>query len=98
MKLALYILLDLCHWLVISCAWILLGRAFSDVTSMVSPRIKARMLPIDNFLATLTDPVLDPIRDILRGRIPSWLDPSPFIAILGCLAVDFLIVCVKSKL
>lgn len=92
------VLLRLCHWIVFGYAWILAVRVAVDAVVLFELSIRERLLPLQNILVAITDPALEPIRAVIRPRNPDQIDPSAFIAVILCIALDFLIVAVTGRL
>ena len=92
------LLLEICHWIVISYAAILIARIIVDGMLLFNPLLKDRLLALQNVLLAVTDPVLDPLRPLFRSWTPSWMDPSPLLAVALCGIVDGLVVYVSHHL
>lgn len=94
----LLLLLRVSHWVVLSYGWVLVARAVLDAVLLFAPRFRRRLLGIDNLLMALTDPFLEPIRNVCRQFLPPWLDVSPFLGVILCLIVDALIILCYGRL
>lgn len=92
------LLLDICHWIILGYAGVLVARIILDGVLLAGPRLKERLLPLENVILAITDPVLDPLRILFRSWTPEWLDPSPPVAVILCCIVDYLVVYVSGRL
>jgi uncharacterized protein YggT (Ycf19 family) len=94
----LHALLMVSHWMVITYAWLLVARATLDALIAVYPEWRSRLLPLDSALQVVTDPVLRPLRRMLRWCTIMDIDMAPVAGVLACLVLDMLITWVMLAL
>ena len=94
----LHALLLVSHWIVITYAWLLVARSTLDALTTIYPECRSRLLSLDSALQVVTDPVLRPLRGMLRWCAIMDIDVAPIAGVLACLVLDMLITWVMLAL